>query len=271
VAKERTGDEGWLRKRTFTFVGLLCFVFAFFVWEALAGARILNPLTFPLPSRIFSEFIFHFSDGEMPLQVAQTFYRMAIGYALAIATAIPLGILMGYTKFFYNLLEPVIEFLRPLPPPAIIPILMVLMGTGDDMKIVVIFFGCFFPIMVNTLDGVLSTDPVLVNTARTYQMSTGGIMRKIILPSTSPYILSGMRVALPMSLIMAITAEILGGGRNGIGFFINWNYQSFDYTAMFAGIILIGIVGYILNLIFKVVENKYMAWNLGFRATEAGV
>jgi len=258
-----------LKKRVYTITGLLCFVAAFFVWEGLSTARILNPITFPLPSRIFSDFIDYFIVGELPLQVVQTFYRMFLGYILAMATAIPLGILMGYTKFFYNLLEPVIEFLRPLPPPSIIPVLMLIMGTGDDMKITVIFFGCFFPIIVNTLDGVLSTDPVLVNTARTFQMSTGKIMRRIILPSTSPYIMSGMRVALPMSLIMAITAEILGGGRNGVGFFINWHYQSFHYPAMFAGIILVGIIGYLLNMLFKTVENRYMAWNLGFMGSEA--
>ncbi len=263
-------EEGWLKKRIWSIIGLLCFAGAFFVWEGLSTARILNPITFPLPSIIFSDFIEYFSEGELPVQVVQTFYRMFLGYVLAMATAIPLGILMGYTKFFYNLLEPVIEFLRPLPPPAIIPVLMVLMGTGDDMKIIVIFFGCFFPIIVNTMDGVLSTDPVLVNTAHSYQMSTGKIMRRIILPSTSPYIMSGMRVALPMALIMAITAEILGGGRNGVGFFINWHYQSFHYSTMFAGIILIGIINYLLNFIFKKIENKYMAWNLGYIGSEAG-
>ncbi|MGH7488130.1 MAG: ABC transporter permease, partial [bacterium] len=123
--------------------------------------------------------------------------RAIVGYLLAALVFIPLGILMGLFAGVHRALEVIVEMLRPIPPPAIIPVAMLFFGLEDEMKIFVIFFSCAWPILLNTLDGAHNIDRVLLNTARTFGLSRGATIRRVILPACAPQIMTGLRVSLP--------------------------------------------------------------------------
>src|SRR5260370_36260849 len=143
--------------------------------------------------------------------------RAAAGYFLAAAVFVPLGIFMGLSQRIYSLFEVIVEMLRPVPPPVLIPLAMLFFGLEDEMKIFVIFFSCAWPILLNTLDGVRRIDPVLVNTARTFGLSRQKTLWQIVLPAASPQGMTGMRVSLPIMLILVEISE-MDGSTYGIGY-----------------------------------------------------
>jgi ABC-type nitrate/sulfonate/bicarbonate transport system permease component len=173
---------------------------------------------------------------------------------------------MGRSKKINNLLEPLVEMLRPIPSAAIIPVAILFFGIFDSMKIFVISFACVWPILLNTIDGVKSIDRTLIETGMTFNLTKKQFLFKIVLPGASPNIVTGMRISLAISLILAITVEMISGN-NGLGFFILDAERSFKYPEMYAGILLIGVIGYLINTIFLKSTNRVMEWHKGFTAT----
>jgi len=199
--------------------------------------------------------------------IGTTLFRAVTGYVIAISSMTLLGILMGYWRSVYNLFEPIVELLRPLPPPAIIPVTILFLGVEDPQKIFFVFIGCAFPVLVNTIDGVRNVDPLLINTAKTFRLSRWEIFRKMILPAASPFIVSGMRVALPLSLVLAVFAEFMVS-KSGIGSLLIYASSCYRPDWVFGGVVLLAIVGYIFNKTFLFLIGKWMAWHKGAMAAE---
>lgn len=239
------------------------FILALFaLWELAARAQWVNPLVMPPPSRIGATFFDLLGSGQIPVQVAVSMKRALLGYFLAAAVFIPLGILMGLFQPVYRLLEVVIEILRPLPPPAMIPVALLFFGLEDAMKIFVIFFSCAWPILLNTIDGVRHLDWVLLNTARTFGLSYGQICWRVILPACSPQIVTGLRVSLPIMLILVVISEMVGS-TDGIGYFILDSQRRFRVAQMYAGMLALAILGYALNQIFDLLHRRLLGWHRG--------
>jgi NitT/TauT family transport system permease protein len=234
------------------------------VLEAVSRVGLVSPLYFPPISKDVGTFFSLTISGVLPSEILKTFARMACGFGLAALIMIPLGILMGISNRVYNLLEPMIEFLRPLPPPAIIPAVMLFMGIGNFMKVFVIFFACSFPIVINSMDGARSVHPMFLDTARSFGLNRYQIIRKVVLPATTPQIMSGLRTSIPISLIVAILSEMIGSV-NGIGHFILRMQRTFNIPEMYAGIMMLGIVGYLLNKVFLQVDKTLLAWHQGWK------
>lgn len=234
--------------------------------ELVARAQWVSPLYFPPISKDVSAFVRLTASGELPMELLKSFVRMGCGYALAAATMIPLGILMGISPRMFHLLDPAIEFLRPLPPPAIIPVAMLFLGIGDAMKIFVIFFACAFPMVLNTMDGARHIHPVFIATGRTFGLTRTRLIRRIVLPAALPQIMSGLRTSLPISLIVAILSEMIGSV-DGIGHFILRMQRSFNIPEMYAGIMMLGMVGYCLNTGFMILEQTLLAWHKGWKSS----
>ena len=194
-----------------------------------------------------------------------TMFRAVTGYVIAVSSMTALGILMGYWRSVYNLFEPLVELLRPLPPPAIIPVTILFMGVESPQKIFFVFIGCAFPVLINTIDGVRNVDPVLINTARTFRLSRWTVFRKIILPAASPFIVSGMRVALPASLVLTVLSEFMVT-RGGIGSMLINAASSFRPEWVFGGVLILAITGYAFNKVFMILAGKWMAWHKGATA-----
>jgi len=232
------------------------------VWEIVARAELINPLIVPAPSRILGIFWGLVASGQIPMQIVFSMKRALAGYFLAAAVFIPLGIVMGLYRPVHRLLEVIIEMLRPVPPPVIIPVAMLIFGLGDEMKIFVIFFSCAWPILLNTIDGVRNLDWVLLNTARTFGLSRAETIRQIVVPAASPQIMTGMRVSLPIMLILVVISEMIGS-TDGIGYFILDSQRRFKVAQMYAGMLSLALLGYALNQLFDLLHRRLLSWHWG--------
>jgi ABC-type nitrate/sulfonate/bicarbonate transport system permease component len=247
--------------------GLLVLMAMLPAWELVSRAELVNPLFFPAMTKIIRSFFELSITGAIPLQIVLSLKRAAAGYFLAAAVFIPLGIGMGLWRRIYDIFELVIELARPVPPPVIVPVAMLFFGIGDEMKVFVIFFSCAWPILLNTYDGVRGIDPVLLNTARTFGLSRWRTISRVVLPATSPQIMTGMRISLAITLILVVISEMVGS-TDGIGYFILDSQRRFKVSQMYAGMLALAILGYALNQLFLVFYNWVMAWHKGLTAQE---
>jgi ABC-type nitrate/sulfonate/bicarbonate transport system permease component len=242
--------------------GVLFLLRLMVVWELAAQRQWLNPLIVPPLSRIFASFGSLVAAGDIPLQILASLKRAAIGYVLAAAVFIPLGILMGLFDGCRRALDVIIEMLRPIPPPVVIPVALLFFGLEDEMKIFVIFFSCAWPILLNTLEGVRSIERLLLYTARTFGLSHARIIWQVVLPASSPQIMTGLRISLPITLILVVISEMVGSA-DGIGYFILDAQRRFKVAQMYAGMLALAIVGYGLNLLFNLAHRTFLAWHWG--------
>jgi ABC-type nitrate/sulfonate/bicarbonate transport system permease component len=248
--------------RAHSFSGGLFLALLMAAWEAAARAELLNPLVVPPLSRILTVFWELLVSGQIPVQILVSMKRAASGYLLAAGVFIPLGILMGLFERIRLGLEVVVEVLRPVPPPVIIPLALLIFGLEDKMKIFVIFFSCAWPILLNTIDGVRNIDWVLVNTAKTFRLTRWQTIRRVVLPAASPQIITGLRVSLPIVLILVVISEMVGS-TDGIGYFILDAQRRFRVTQMYAGMLALAILGYVLNQLFNLLHRRLLPWHWG--------
>ena len=174
------------------------------------------------------------ANGALPAQLGPSLRRIVIGLGLAIAIGMPLGLLMGVNRLAYRLLEPITELIRPIPSAAYIPVAILFLGLGDQMKIFVIILACVFPILLNTYGGVKGIDPVLIDTGRTLGTPRLSILRKIVFPAALPSVLTGIRISLGIALIVSVRSEMIAGN-NGLGYFIFDKQRTFHVSEVFAG------------------------------------
>ena len=231
-------------------------------WELAARAEWVNSLIVPPLSRILGVFWDLMMSGQIPMQILLSMKRAAMGYLLAALIFIPLGIVMGLSERIHRALEVIIEMLRPIPPPVVIPVALLIFGLEDEMKIFVIFFSCAWPILLNTIDGVRSLDWVLLNTAKTFRLSRAETIRRIVLPAASPQIMTGLKVSLPIMLILVVISEMVGS-TDGIGYFILDAQRRFRVAQMYAGMLALAILGYALNQLFNLLHRRLLAWHWG--------
>lgn len=244
------------------FAGVLFMLVLLLAWELAVRWHLLNPLIVPPLSRIFVSFGALVSSGEIPLQILASLRRAAAGYGLAAAVFIPLGILMGLFDACRRALEVIVEMLRPIPPPVVVPVALLFFGLEDAMKVFVIFFTCAWPILLNTFDGVRNIEKLLLDTARTFGLSRARIIWNVVLPACLPQIMTGLRISLPITLILVVISEMVGSA-DGIGYFILDAQRRFRVAQMYAGMLALAIIGYVLNLLFDVVHRVVLAWHWG--------
>jgi ABC-type nitrate/sulfonate/bicarbonate transport system permease component len=173
---------------------------------------------------------------------------------------VSMGLVMGYYRALYNLFEPVVEVLRPIPGPAYLPILVLFVGIGHEMKVVLVLVASFFPILLNTYAGVRSIDPVQFDTARTLGLTTLQTFRELVIPAASPQILTGMRISLAISLILAVLGEMIVSN-DGLGYYTLLAQRTFRVPEVYAGIFTLAMLGYALNRLFLVMESRLIRWH----------
>jgi ABC-type nitrate/sulfonate/bicarbonate transport system permease component len=229
------------------------------LWEVASRSAWVDPLTVPPVSAIFESWWDSLVSGQLWEAVGPTLRRLATGLALAVVVGIGVGLLMGTIPMAYRLLEPLTEFIRPIPSSAYIPVAILFLGLDDGMKVTVIFLACLFPVLLNTYAGVRAVDKVLVDTGRTFGVLGLKAVRQIVLPAATPSIMTGVRVSLGISLIVAVIAEMLAGG-SGIGYLILDSQRTFQVAQVFAGIFTLGVLGYALNAAFLRLEQRLLRW-----------
>ena len=193
--------------------------------------------------------------------------RLLLGFAVAAIFSLVLGVLIGTHKSLRDLLEPVLEFFRAIPPPALVPIFLLIFGIENTFKIVVIAFGCMWPILLNTVEGVRAVDEVLSDTARVYRLTGWARLRRLVLPAASPQIFAGIRQGLSLAIILMVISELFAAS-NGLGFAIVQYQRTFAIPEMWAGMIMLGLLGVLLAAVFRIVENRQLGWYHGLRRAQ---
>jgi ABC-type nitrate/sulfonate/bicarbonate transport system permease component len=228
--------------------------------EIASRGGMVNPIFLPPPSTIVAMFWGIIASGSFVAPLAQTMLLLFTGYGIGCVVAIALGVLMGSSQPIYNLFEPLTELLRPLPKPALLPVLILFLGLGARMEITIVALGCFFPVLINTIQGVRAVEPTMINTARTFGHGTATIWRRILLPASAPYILAGMRISLGLGLILVVTAEMIAGS-GGLGDSILSAQRTFLVKESYAWLVVLALLGLLLTWLFTWVERRLAFWN----------
>jgi ABC-type nitrate/sulfonate/bicarbonate transport system permease component len=242
-------------------------------WEV--GTRAAHSPFFPAPSRITSR-MYHlwfsgpatrlFLTADATSNVVPSLLRMATGLAVSLVAGVGLGLVLGRSERVFAYVDPAFQFARVIPPPTLVPVFIVVFKLGTQMQIAAIIFSAIWPILLNTTDGARSVDRLQMETARVYKLSAADRVLKIIFPAT---MFAGLRLSLSLSLILMVFSELLPGTANGIGFELTDAQSRSDLPTVWAAIVLLGILGYVLNAILLAVERRVLAWHRGSRGTDA--
>jgi ABC-type nitrate/sulfonate/bicarbonate transport system permease component len=193
--------------------------------------------------------------------------RLLVGYLAALILGVVLGVAIGNGRRLRAATEPVLEFLRAIPPPVLVPILILFAGIGDLMKVLVIVSGCLWPILLNTVEGVRAVDEVLSDTCKAYQIRGPRRLGQLVLRSASPQIMTGARQALSIGIILMVISEMFAA-QSGLGFTVVQFQRGFQIPEMWSGVLLLGLLGVALSLAFRLVERWVLGWYHGVRAAE---
>ncbi|MGY0572609.1 ABC transporter permease [Bradyrhizobium sp. RDM12] len=230
------------------------------LWQLIADLKLVTPVFLPGPDRAWTALVRGFANGDLGSKLVGTVEHMAYGWLAASITGVALGALIGSSlTTMRTYVAPSLEFLRPLPVSAIIPVAIALLGLTQGMALFVIAFGAIWPIMLATIHGFAAVEPRLYEVASALQMSRSSVIGKIALPSALPDILAGMRLSLTVALILSVVCEILAG-LDGLGHWVLLSGRAFRSADLFAGVILLGATGYVTTLAMSALEQRLLAW-----------
>jgi ABC-type nitrate/sulfonate/bicarbonate transport system permease component len=235
------------------------------LWQVWAMHR--DDVKFPPPWTILEKFQDLWLFAEFSTQVVPSLERIGLGFAIAVVVGILIGIPLGLSHWGRLWAMPHIEYWRAIPPPALLPISIVLLHSiGNVQKVSFIAFFCLFPVLLNTIDGVRGIDPTFIETARSYGLGRFERIRRVVVPAALPPIVAGMRNSLALAVIMMVLSEYFAS-TSGVGYVLLISKNTFDFGPMWAAILLIGVLGYLLNFLFILLERRLLAWHRAWRAT----
>ncbi|WP_413810725.1 ABC transporter permease [Streptomyces sp. OE57] len=221
---------------------------------------------FPRLPVILNRFADLWLFSRVSSDVVPSLVNFGAGFLLAVVVGVPVGVLLGRVGWLGEMALPLMDFARSVPPIMLIPPFVLVLGVGDTSKIVIIFIGAFFPIVVSTLDGLRRTDPALLDVARSIQLGPLDTVLRLYVPSAAPAILGGIQIGMHFALVLMVSSEMLAAVR-GLGFITMQAQVTFNAPSVWAGMLLLAIIGFFLNALFTVVRNRVLAWHIGLRAT----
>jgi ABC-type nitrate/sulfonate/bicarbonate transport system permease component len=220
--------------------------------QTIGGAMADLWLSGPATHLWLSDAVFH--------DVVPSLLRLLGGWAAAGVIGVVLGLALGRSDKLHDYFSPTISFLRSIPPPALLPVFLVLFPIGTPMQLATIIFGVVWPVLLNTIDGAHTLDETVVETTRSMRLSKPRFLATVVLPAASPKIFAGLRVSLSLALILMVISELVGS-TNGIGYQMITAQRNFSVSDMWAGIVLLGILGYVLNVLLLAVQNRVIGWH----------
>lgn len=241
---------------------------ALLLWELLTRTGILPQRYLPPMTETAAELFTLLGTSAFWMAVWNTLQGWGIGLGIAVSLAIPIGILIGASRLLYRATRAIVEFLRPIPSVALIPLAVLIYGTGLQSKVFLVTFAAFWPLLIQTLYGVQDVDPVATDTARAYGLGRFEQLWRIKLPSAVPYIVTGFRISSAVALILAVTAELVIGAA-GLGREINVARSGGALEIMYALIIATGVLGLLLNIVATTGEKRVLHWHPSQRESAA--
>lgn len=216
-------------------------------------------LFFPPLETILQHFRETFLASGAEEHLRPSLVHLGLGYGIAAVAGVLGGVLIGMNRWASAALDPLVHFFRALPGPALLPFAIIAFGIGTAMKVWIIAFAALFPILLNAIDGVRGVDTTAGEVARAYGLTRTRKIVAIVLPSATPQMMAGLRVGLQTAILLMVVSELVAS-TSGIGFFILQSQQAFEIADMWAGIVALGLLGYILNAGFGVVEHRVLRW-----------
>lgn len=235
------------------------------IW--LFTARSHSPFVVSLPT-ILNTFRQVWLFSHFTSDVVPSLERLALGFLAAVVVGVPLGLLIGMSdKRVRMFTRPVTTFLRSLPPPLMVPVAIAIFEIGLAMKVFCIAFVCMWPITLNTEDGYTSLDPTILETSQSYGIRGWDRFFKVVLPAVSPRIFAGLRTSVAIAVLLLVVAEQLGS-TNGIGWYVLYAQQGYNVKGMWAGIVMLGLLGIAASGLLSLIEHLVLRWHFQMRATK---
>jgi ABC-type nitrate/sulfonate/bicarbonate transport system permease component len=228
-------------------------------WQFITDVHLVSPVFLPSPTRAWQALVSGFAAEDIGAQTAATVERMFYGWVLASVIGVALGALIGSSWRAQAYLGPTLEFIRPLPASAVAPIAIAFLGLSNAMVLGIVAFGTLWPMLLATVHGFAAVSPRLKEVARILKFSRAQVIWKIALPTALPDILAGMRLGLTVALILTIVGEMLTG-QDGLGRVILLAARSFQAPQLYAGVILLGVIGLVSNALLSVLDRWLLRW-----------
>jgi NitT/TauT family transport system permease protein len=229
------------------------------VWETLPRLAIVDPVFLPPFSEVLRAWWKLAGSGELANHIGASLFRSLVGFGLAVTVAIPLGLLIGWYRPLADVLNPVLEVFRNTAALALLPVFVLILGLGETSKIALVLYACSWPILLNTISGVKSVDPMLLRSARSMGLRPLRLFQKVILPAAVPTVFTGVRLAGAYSILILVAAEMVGA-KAGLGYLVNAAQFNFAIPDMYAGIITISAIGLAVNGALVRLERRFSTW-----------
>jgi ABC-type nitrate/sulfonate/bicarbonate transport system permease component len=228
------------------------------VWQG-AAMWIANPILLPTPVDVAWSFVDLAGTGEMMTNVVVSVRRLVLSFLLAAVIAVPLGFAMALNRFLFDMVDPTVELLRPISGIAWIPLGLFILGIGDALPTAIMFYGAFFPLLINTITAVRSVDRSYLNAARTLGVGRTTVLTQVIVPAALPGILVGARLAAGAGWMSMVAAELIGAP-SGLGFAVEWYRELLMTPKVLAFIVLIGLMGYLFDRALRYLQRSLTRW-----------
>lgn len=231
------------------------------LWEIAPRVGLVDKVFLPPFTEVAATFFELIGNGQLWEHVSTSLSRALTGFVIAVAIAVPLGVAIAWYRPVADFLNPVLELFRNTAALALLPVFILVLGIGETSKVALVIYACTFPILLNTISGVRTVDPLLVKSARSLGFSQIALVYKVVLPAAVPTIFTGLRMAAASSILVLIAAEMVGA-KAGLGYLITAAQLNFQIPDMYAGIIAIALVGLIFNAILVFVERRLSSWRV---------
>lgn len=253
-----------VRKAALGLAGIAGFLLT---WQLLPTIGVVDPRYFPSASATLAQLLQEMRDMEFWRNVGRTLTAWGIGLLIATVLATVLGTIIGLVPFLRRATHTAVEFLRPIPSVALIPLAVLMYGYQLQAALIIIVFASFWQVFIQVLYGVADVDAVARDTARSFGLSRGSRIVNLVFPTALPYLMTGLRLAAAVALILAVTAEMFIGNP-GIGRTIMLAQNAGQWTTVYALVVVTGLLGLIVNLVFRAIERRSLRWHQSVRGEE---
>jgi len=259
LAMPRNRRRSFYARHEGSFIGALSLGVVLVLWEGAWRAGLISPLFFSGPSAIAAKFVELTANGKLAAYLSYSGINFLIGFTLAVMVGVPFGILLGWYRRLFFVFDPLIVALYATPRIALYPLFIIWFGIGSPSKIFIVFLSAVLPVLVNTVAGVRNIDPDLLRAARAYCASDRQIFTTVALPSSVPFVLTGVRQAIAHGLIAVVISELFAGSE-GIGFMISYAGQIYATDELLVGVLCVTIAGMLLTALAERVQRHFQRW-----------
>lgn len=229
------------------------------VWETAPRVGVVDRTFLPPFSEVWRALLELAANGQLATNIQASLTRSLSGFFLAVAIAVPLGLLIGWYKPVSDVLSPLLQVFLNTAALALLPVFVLILGIGETSKIAIVLYACTWPILLNTISAVRNVDPTLLRLARSMDLPPLRLFQKVILPASVPTIFTGIRLAGAVAIVVVVAAEMIGA-KAGLGYLINASQYNFAIPQMYAGIVTISVIGVVFNQLLVVLERRFTAW-----------